>query len=438
MKKTSLIVAIVLSALSVCSIVYAEDYVSEVEILAGGENLGSDTSHTITGTFGQTIDITIVAQDQEGHDIILDSSETEVSISENDFGPGAKLEWGVSGSWPESENIMHGRLTIPSSFSVTQVGLCRNIVITLTTRVLTAHNQYTDTTRERTVRVCLGDGLVYECSDKIDNDRDGAIDYPEDFGCTSRTDQSELNPLSQCQDKKDNDGDGLIDLQDPGCLNSQDDDETDIVATPSPTLPPTFSPSSSPTVEPTSPGPTETPSFEPTPIIGLVSPSPSIKPFIDLGSDTSAPVAVAATTIATTAAAISVINIVPGVASASTQALSFGNFLFGIYFKKRKRPEHWVKVVDSITGKGIGGAMIQVRTTDGKVRTIWRTDEKTGNTGDLLPPGQYEFVVTKTGWRFPSYIQPIFAKQKGDLIYRRGIIEVDNEGKVIVKGDKNE
>ncbi|MBU0766232.1 DUF11 domain-containing protein, partial [Patescibacteria group bacterium] len=67
-----------------------------------------------------------------------------------------------------------------------------------------------------------------ECSDGIDNDGDGAIDYPADFSCTSPNDDDESNPLADCQDGYDNDGDGLTDYpQDPGCYSLQDDDERD-------------------------------------------------------------------------------------------------------------------------------------------------------------------------------------------------------------------
>jgi hypothetical protein len=35
-------------------------------------------------------------------------------------------------------------------------------------------------------------------------------------------------PPAQCADRKDNDGDAKIDLADPGCVNSADNDETDL------------------------------------------------------------------------------------------------------------------------------------------------------------------------------------------------------------------
>ena len=65
-----------------------------------------------------------------------------------------------------------------------------------------------------------------QCSDGIDNDGDGATDYPNDFSCSSTTDDDETNPKAQCQDGIDNDGDHLVDFpNDPGCTSRQDNDE---------------------------------------------------------------------------------------------------------------------------------------------------------------------------------------------------------------------
>lgn len=65
------------------------------------------------------------------------------------------------------------------------------------------------------------------CSDKIDNDGDGYTDYPSDPGCSSKTDNSELNLNIQCDDGLDNDGDTQIDYpDDAGCSSPTDNDET--------------------------------------------------------------------------------------------------------------------------------------------------------------------------------------------------------------------
>src|SRR5215468_6877575 len=60
------------------------------------------------------------------------------------------------------------------------------------------------------------------CADGVDNDSDGAVDYPADPDCTWVGDLSE-GP--DCSDGIDNDGDGLVDLDDPDCTQASDERE---------------------------------------------------------------------------------------------------------------------------------------------------------------------------------------------------------------------
>lgn len=72
------------------------------------------------------------------------------------------------------------------------------------------------------------------CSDGMDNDGDGQIDFPADKGCSAADDNDEADP-AVCADGIDNDGDGLIDFPaDKGCTSSDDSDETDPCKTPAP------------------------------------------------------------------------------------------------------------------------------------------------------------------------------------------------------------
>lgn len=68
-----------------------------------------------------------------------------------------------------------------------------------------------------------------QCSDGIDNNRDGRVDFPEDGGCTSRGDKSErtMPTLPQCANDIDDPvpGEGYTDLYDTDCEFGYMDDE---------------------------------------------------------------------------------------------------------------------------------------------------------------------------------------------------------------------
>jgi|GEM_PF-949707 len=69
---------------------------------------------------------------------------------------------------------------------------------------------------------------TYQCGDGIDNDGDGLVDL-QDPGCANSGDNNETDeptPITQCNDGVDNDGDGLVDLADSDCIDAQDDDES--------------------------------------------------------------------------------------------------------------------------------------------------------------------------------------------------------------------
>lgn len=63
-----------------------------------------------------------------------------------------------------------------------------------------------------------------QCSDGIDNDGDGLIDFPADPGCRA---PQQFTEATECSDGIDNDGDGLIDFPaDPDCYSANDLIET--------------------------------------------------------------------------------------------------------------------------------------------------------------------------------------------------------------------
>jgi hypothetical protein len=71
------------------------------------------------------------------------------------------------------------------------------------------------------------------CSDGVDDDGDGKIDYPDDPGCISPTDDDETDdcpsgPMCpECGNGRDDDGDGLIDYPaDPDCIAASSSSES--------------------------------------------------------------------------------------------------------------------------------------------------------------------------------------------------------------------
>lgn len=189
------------------------------------------------------------------------------------------------------------------------------------------------------------------------------------------------------------------------------------------------------------PTPSETPS--PTPILSILpTPTPAVSPtpspeiinnqqsensgsnessnFNGIGSG-----AVAACSRTILGQGIKAVVMAIPIVGMAPIAFSLLNMTAAVFTVDRRRPEHWVKVVDAVTGKPVGGAIINIITPDGKVRATWKTDDKTGNTGDLLQPGQYEFVVQKTGFVFPSVEEPMFPLQTGEFVYRSGLINLN-------------
>ena len=67
------------------------------------------------------------------------------------------------------------------------------------------------------------------CANGLDDDEDGATDYPRDVGCSSEEDDDEVDPdLFECEDELDNDEDGLVDLDDPSCGSPLDPSERSV------------------------------------------------------------------------------------------------------------------------------------------------------------------------------------------------------------------
>lgn len=77
--------------------------------------------------------------------------------------------------------------------------------------------------------VVAGPSNTRQCSDKLDNDGDQRIDYPNDPGCSSKRDNSERGTIA-CDNGVDDDGDTRSDYpNDPGCSSPSDTSEQSTV-----------------------------------------------------------------------------------------------------------------------------------------------------------------------------------------------------------------
>jgi PKD repeat protein len=113
---------------------------------------------------------------------------------------------------PEGDSVANGMLlhatmtsSNPAAVTVNAQGLLvahdpGTAVITVTSGTLTA-----------TASVIVRASAHPACSDGIDNDGDGLVDYPNDPGCRSANDLTEYGGLTRCDDGLDNDGDEAAD-----------------------------------------------------------------------------------------------------------------------------------------------------------------------------------------------------------------------------------
>ncbi|MDO8604043.1 MAG: carboxypeptidase-like regulatory domain-containing protein [bacterium] len=294
--------------------------------------------------------------------------------------------------------------------------------------------------------------LPPQCSNVIDDDSDGKVDYPTDPGCTGTGDNNETDPV----------GGGPVVV--PPTPTSE--------PTPEPTPPPTPIPEPTPVPEP-APTPTPTPTLEPTPTpIPIPSPDGGQNggqnnsgssggggggggTFSSVVNTVSEQVGNIITSIgtafsnakesvnrSTVQARKSVDNVrqgakivldtpqgaitsntvtTAGVVMGGTtslfsllfaQAFSFSELLllpaqlwgllltvFGL--KRRHRP--WGAVYDSVTKQPLDPAYVELQTLEGKEVATAFTDLD-GRYGFFAPPGIYRIVVNKTNYKFPSTV----------------------------------
>ena len=169
----------------------------------------------------------------------------------------------------------NGTFTI--TFDTPAIANCTNPVNVVNTATIsstqTDSNQANNTATTQLNPTRIDCPVVPQCQDGIDNDGDGATDFPNDFSCSSPTDTDETNPKAACQDGVDNDGDGLVDFpQDPGCVSRQDNDEFNQVQCTANTLTAYFQGNQGPWDDNPSYGDAKPPSF-----LGAVEPGTNFK-----------------------------------------------------------------------------------------------------------------------------------------------------------------
>ena len=80
------------------------------------------------------------------------------------------------------------------------------------------------------VQVTVTEVDLPQCSNQVDDDGNGRIDYPSDPGCSGPDDREEVAPAEPpaCSNDLDDDGDGLVDYPiDQGCISAAGESEVD-------------------------------------------------------------------------------------------------------------------------------------------------------------------------------------------------------------------
>jgi len=350
------------AGLLVAPIVHAENNLEFIQLLNAGESVAGGT---ISASYGDVLSFSIDARDGDNNSTSLPE---DTSVDTTTASPVSSRDVSVtapSHNWSYPQKSFS--VPIPDSFSqitAENAGKCGVFLVRISAPYKSAHNVYTTVRKERLVRVCPPTTLITDPSPTPES----ATPSPE--------------PEQQTEDENGN-----------------------TVAT------------TKPSAKPATPSPT------PRQLLSIpVRTKPiSMESEGDYGSTADAVCArtpvIRTVRVATMAAPA--VGILPFIAS----TLSFIGAMSSV--STRRKPEHWVKVVDSATGKGVGGAIINVIGSNGKVKATWKTEDS-GNTGDILPKGRYEFVVQKEGWAFPSSEEPTFPLQQGEFVYRSGAVNLSS------------
>ncbi len=224
-------------------------------------------------------------------------------------------------------------------------------------------------------------------------------------------------PSTMCSDGIDNDSDGLIDYPaDPGCIDALDNSENNPVITP-PTTPPTNPPTNPPTTPPTTP-PTNPPTNPPTTPSSSFGNSSTLRVMSSIVESVK-PVAIAI-------GAMGLLSTIPGFTTRIT------NLIFSIPFYRRRRP--WGIVYDSESKQTIDPAYVTVYNADTNAVIDTKITDINGRYGFLLSVGNYRMTAQKTHYQFPS--QKLAGRQSdevyGDLYFGEVFTVTDDNKNAVV------
>ncbi|PIS05119.1 MAG: hypothetical protein COT81_02740, partial [Candidatus Buchananbacteria bacterium CG10_big_fil_rev_8_21_14_0_10_42_9] len=262
-----------------------------------------------------------------------------------------------------------------------------------------------------------------QCSDGVDNDGDGLVDYPNDPGCVSASDDDEMNAVeppiggvTQCSDGIDNDGDGFIDYPaDSGCRDIYDKSETDIVE-----------------------------DIIDVDVVGVVQELVDISesallnitgnlaaPVIDFIND---PLVEQATEEVVAPTVIVVATGVVGTSFSLFNLLAYLRYFFTqpLAALWRRRRKKWGVVYNSITKQPIDLAIVRLYLAEGEKLFRSRVTDKAGRYSFLVPPGKYYIQVTKPKFVFPTEVLSDRSEDQRFLdLYHGEVIEVKEKDTLI-------
>lgn len=226
-----------------------------------------------------------------------------------------------------------------------------------------------------------------------------------------------------CSDNLDNDGDGKIDMDDPGCINLKDDDETDIVLDEEEKAEQEQAKAEDKVNK-------ELDSETGTKVVNAISSIVSgltktdfaevrkeVKAVLSqtLLSTVDNPVAEkvneivqSPVTLATTAASVASVATVGATGAASASLLTYLQFLFTqpIMLLTRRRRQNWGIVYNSITKKPLDLAVVRVFEVGTNRLVTTRVTDRNGRYQFIVKPGQYFIEVNKKEHKFPSEVIP--------------------------------